>query len=203
MDAVYDWSRFNGLRRAYEWIESSLRKDPKLAGELTKLTIQFGNQATLRRIGFVLKNCEVNPRISSARRRLRLRSSDSVAPEPASAGGGLTGNGDLSSMTSKDKQQISLHLDTDFFRAALAYTNEETGFTPLLVEKDYYCSVLLSYLFSDKSPLVFKGGTCLSKVHVGFNPLSEDLHFSPFLEMSRWTSLLLAKKHLRVSSMLN
>ena len=80
-------------------------------------------------------------------------------------------------MTSKDKQQISLHLDPDFFRAALTYTSEATGFSPLLVEKDYYCSVILSYLFSDKSPLVFKGGTCLSKVHVGFNRLSEDLDF--------------------------
>ena len=53
-------------------------------------------------------------------------------------------------MTSKDKEQISLHLDRDFFRAALAYTSEATGFSPLnSSEKDYYCSVLLSY-FSAK-----------------------------------------------------
>jgi predicted transcriptional regulator of viral defense system len=80
MDAVYDWSRFNGLPRAYEWIEASLRKDPKLAGELTKVTIQFGNQATLRRIGFVLKNCEVNPRILKP---LRAALSDSKALIPS------------------------------------------------------------------------------------------------------------------------
>jgi len=80
-------------------------------------------------------------------------------------------------MTSKDKPQLSLHLDRDFFRAALVYTSEARGFSPLLIEKDYYCSVLLSYLFSDEPLLVFKGGTCLSKVHVGFNRLSEDLDF--------------------------
>jgi predicted nucleotidyltransferase component of viral defense system len=46
------------------------------------------------------------------------------------------------------------------------------------IEKDYYCSLLLgdlSVLFGQG--LVFKGGTCLSKVYADFFRLSEDLDF--------------------------
>jgi predicted nucleotidyltransferase component of viral defense system len=64
-------------------------------------------------------------------------------------------------------------------RVAIEYTNSETGFVSALIEKDYYCSVILKALFSDSSHgLVFKGGTSLNKVHVGFYRLSEDLDFS-------------------------
>ncbi len=64
-------------------------------------------------------------------------------------------------------------------RAAIEYTNSETGFLPALIEKDYLCSIILEALFSDPSHnLVFKGGTLLNKVHVGFYRLSEDLDFS-------------------------
>ncbi len=64
------------------------------------------------------------------------------------------------------------------FRDALARTASETGFSERLIEKDYYCSVLLKDLgvpFGQE--LVFKGGTCLSKVHAEFFRLSEDLDF--------------------------
>jgi predicted nucleotidyltransferase component of viral defense system len=70
------------------------------------------------------------------------------------------------------------HLDVEGFRAALEYTGQKTGFRMDLIEKDYFCSVVLAYLYSMETPLVFKGGTCLSKVHVGFYRLSEDLDFS-------------------------
>lgn len=64
-------------------------------------------------------------------------------------------------------------------RAAIEYTNSETGFLPALIEKDYFCSVVLKAIFSNSSHnLVFKGGTLLNKVHVGFYRLSEDLDFS-------------------------
>lgn len=64
-------------------------------------------------------------------------------------------------------------------RVAIEYTNAETGFLPALIEKDYYCSVILQALFTNLSHnLVFKGGTLLNKVHVGFYRLSEDLDFS-------------------------
>src|SRR5262249_14526350 len=47
------------------------------------------------------------------------------------------------------------------------------------IEKDYHCSVLLKDLAAlFGRGLVFKGGTCLAKVHGDFFRLSEDLDFS-------------------------
>ena len=72
-----------------------------------------------------------------------------------------------------------LHHDTELFREAVQYTAAITGFTQRLVEKDYFCSVVLAYLATAKhEQLVFKGGTCLAKVHSGFYRLSEDLDFA-------------------------
>ena len=67
--------------------------------------------------------------------------------------------------------------DPDIFREALAYSEADKGFTASLIEKDYYCSLVLQYFFSNDTSLVFKGGTCLSKVHADFYRLSEDLDF--------------------------
>ena len=69
MDAVYDWSRFNGIPRAYRWIESSVNKDPKLAVELARITRRYGNQGTLRRIGFML--ARIQPEGAAMRSFLR------------------------------------------------------------------------------------------------------------------------------------
>lgn len=67
--------------------------------------------------------------------------------------------------------------DPDIFREALAYSEADKGFISTLIEKDYYCSLILQYFFSEDTELVFKGGTCLSKVHTDFYRLSEDLDF--------------------------
>ncbi len=67
--------------------------------------------------------------------------------------------------------------DPDIFLDSLTYSEAEKGFTSTLIEKDYYCSLVLQYFFSDETQLVFKGGTCLSKVHADFYRLSEDLDF--------------------------
>ena len=70
------------------------------------------------------------------------------------------------------------HEDVDLFRDALSFTQSETGFSGHLVEKDYYCSLLLQDLLSARVPdLAFKGGTSLAKVHGDFYRLSEDLNF--------------------------
>lgn len=70
------------------------------------------------------------------------------------------------------------HHDPDRFREAINYTASITGFGSLLIEKDYYCSLVLQDLAAFfHSSLVFKGGTCLSKVHLDFFRLSEDLDF--------------------------
>ena len=34
------------------------------------------------------------------------------------------------------------HEDAEFFRAAVAFTEAETGFHARLIEKDYFCSLL-------------------------------------------------------------
>ncbi len=71
------------------------------------------------------------------------------------------------------------HEDVEYFRAALAFTEAETGFNARLIEKDYFCSLLLEGLQGPLSKgLVFKGGTSLSKIHCDFYRMSEDLDFT-------------------------
>jgi len=72
---------------------------------------------------------------------------------------------------------IRTHQDPALFREAVNYTVAETGFPSRLIEKDYFCSVLLQHLAGAGCGLVFKGGTCLAKVHAGLYRLSEDLDF--------------------------
>lgn len=71
------------------------------------------------------------------------------------------------------------HEDVELFRDALSFTESETGFSGRLIEKDYFCSVVLRDLASARpAELTFKGGTSLSKVHGDFYRLSEDLDFA-------------------------
>ncbi|MDO9508341.1 MAG: nucleotidyl transferase AbiEii/AbiGii toxin family protein [Thermovirgaceae bacterium] len=80
-------------------------------------------------------------------------------------------------MNEPDPAPVRHHDDPELFRAALAYTVAETGFAARLIEKDYFCTVLLSYLATLNTEIVFKGGTCLAKVHADFYRMSEDLDF--------------------------
>jgi predicted nucleotidyltransferase component of viral defense system len=71
------------------------------------------------------------------------------------------------------------HHDKDTFVVAVRTTANQEGFGENLVEKDYYCSLILKEIYSkDDHGLIFKGGTLLNKVHAGFYRLSEDLDFS-------------------------
>ena len=79
MDAVYDWSRFNSLPRGYEWIRQEIRKDFKLASKLVEATALYGNQATARRIGYLL---DTFVQTSIIINRLQLQLSDSKALIP-------------------------------------------------------------------------------------------------------------------------
>ena len=82
-------------------------------------------------------------------------------------------------MSRTEPPVINAHDDADLFRAAVQFTAAESGFVPRLIEKDYFCTVLLDYLSrSAGSELVFKGGTCLAKVHMELYRLSEDLDYS-------------------------
>jgi predicted nucleotidyltransferase component of viral defense system len=81
-------------------------------------------------------------------------------------------------MTEADLPGLRLHEDAPLFREAVAFTAAETGFAARLIEKDYFCSLLLEHVIRAESTVVFKGGTCLAKVHAGFYRLSEDLDFA-------------------------
>ncbi len=80
-------------------------------------------------------------------------------------------------MEHKGTSLLWLHEDEKRFRSAIAYTAVQTGFSERLIEKDYYCSLMLAFLFERERNLVFKGGTCLAKVQAGFYRMSEDLDF--------------------------
>src|SRR6058998_3393233 len=81
-------------------------------------------------------------------------------------------------MTKPEEPLILLHADAGLFREAVNFTAAETGFASRLIEKDYFCTVLLQHLAAAVSGLIFKGGTCLAKVHAGFYRLSQDLDFA-------------------------
>jgi predicted nucleotidyltransferase component of viral defense system len=72
---------------------------------------------------------------------------------------------------------IQAHEDPVLFREAVNFTAAQTRFLPRLIEKDYFCTLLINYLTAADPSLVFKGGTCLAKVHATFYRLSEDLDF--------------------------
>jgi predicted nucleotidyltransferase component of viral defense system len=74
--------------------------------------------------------------------------------------------------------KILVHEDRALFREAVLFTAGQTGLNAILIEKDYFCTVLLQYLYNQPdSPLIFRGGTCIGKVYADFYRLSEDLDF--------------------------
>jgi len=82
-------------------------------------------------------------------------------------------------MSKAEPPVVRAHEDVALFREAVRFTAAESGFTPRLIEKDYFCTVLLAYLSGGAGDeLVFKGGTCLAKVHAALYRLSEDLDFT-------------------------
>lgn len=78
-----------------------------------------------------------------------------------------------------NQNNFEVHRDNRQFLSAIEYTAAQTGFQPELIEKDYYCSLILNDLaMQDQEALIFKGGTLLAKSHAGFYRLSEDLDFT-------------------------
>lgn len=74
-----------------------------------------------------------------------------------------------------------MRMTSEALRLAVEFTAQTKGFSPRLVEKDYFCSLFLERLYRHellRSHLAFKGGTLLSKAYLGFFRLSEDLDFS-------------------------
>ena len=79
MDAVYNWSRFNGLPRGYDWIRKEADQDLKLISGLVEVTFQYGNQATVRRIGYLLDTLD-QPLKTLNRLQLQLSASKALIP---------------------------------------------------------------------------------------------------------------------------
>jgi predicted transcriptional regulator of viral defense system len=79
MDAVYDWSRFGSLPAAFDWIRRAVKEERQLADELARITCRYGNQGTIRRIGFVLDGLGLR---GAWKRRMQkaLRRSTSLIP---------------------------------------------------------------------------------------------------------------------------
>jgi predicted transcriptional regulator of viral defense system len=59
LDAVYDWSRFNTLPRAYDWIRKELKTRRVTAAGLIAVTLKYGDIGTIRRIGVLLEREKV------------------------------------------------------------------------------------------------------------------------------------------------
>jgi predicted transcriptional regulator of viral defense system len=55
VDAVYDWSRFGSLPRAYQWIRTELAEDRKLAASIVSAAVKYGNTGAVRRLGKLLE----------------------------------------------------------------------------------------------------------------------------------------------------
>ncbi len=82
-------------------------------------------------------------------------------------------------MSRAESPAINAHEDAALFREAVQFTAAVSGFVPRLIEKNYFCTLLLAYLSASAgSDLVFKGGTCLTKVHSELYRLSEDLDYT-------------------------
>jgi len=60
VDAVYDWSRFNGIPRGYDWIRKGLKAKRVGAADLVKCTLRYGDTGTIRRMGALLEREGVN-----------------------------------------------------------------------------------------------------------------------------------------------
>jgi predicted transcriptional regulator of viral defense system len=76
---VYDWSRFNSLPRGYDWISEEIGKDLNRGMELVTTTVRYGNQATARRIGYLLDSLLQDPRML-APLQSRLSNSKALIP---------------------------------------------------------------------------------------------------------------------------
>jgi predicted nucleotidyltransferase component of viral defense system len=69
--------------------------------------------------------------------------------------------------------------DKEKFKDLILTIARKMRFRPVVVEKDYYLTIILNNigtLLSDK--IVFKGGTLLNKAHLNYHRLSEDLDFT-------------------------
>ena len=80
-----------------------------------------------------------------------------------------------------------LHEDKEAFKEIIEMAADHNGRTPIVIEKDYYVTLILKLLSSQLEHCVFKGGTSLSKGFHVINRFSEDIDitFSEHIGESR------------------
>jgi predicted transcriptional regulator of viral defense system len=83
VDGVYDWSRFNSLPRAFNWISSELAAGRTAAVELVRVTLRYGDIGTIRRIGALLDREGVSSALLRKLERVLKPSSSLIAWNPA------------------------------------------------------------------------------------------------------------------------
>ncbi len=71
----------------------------------------------------------------------------------------------------------SLLTDRESLRTLITAHQKSSGFSGILLEKDFYLTIILMHLSQVDHGLIFKGGTCLNKCYLGYYRLSEDLDF--------------------------
>ena len=79
VDAVYDWSRFNSLPRAFGWIRKELGAGQVTAAEIVRATLRYGDISTIRRIAALLEREGVSHRLLRRLERA-LKPSTSLIP---------------------------------------------------------------------------------------------------------------------------
>jgi len=79
VDAIYDWSRFNGIPRGYEWIRQELKTGQVSAAALVKCTLRYGDIGTIRRMGALLER-EGIPETLLRKLERALKPSSSLIP---------------------------------------------------------------------------------------------------------------------------
>ena len=68
-----------------------------------------------------------------------------------------------------------LHKNRELFRDVILVTSQELEVSEDIVEKDYYVTLILRKLSTIEYPIVFKGGTSLSKAFQVIDRFSEDI----------------------------
>lgn len=83
VDAVYDWSRFNSLPRAFGWIRAELTAGRVSPAELVRVTLRYGDVGTIRRMGALLDRAGVAAALLRKLERALKPSSSLIAWNPA------------------------------------------------------------------------------------------------------------------------
>ena len=82
VDAVYDWSRFNSLPRAFGWISAELAAGRVGTAELVRVTLRYGDVGTIRRMGALLDRAGVAAALLRKLERALKPSSSFIAWNP-------------------------------------------------------------------------------------------------------------------------